>query len=208
MAYLVLIRHGKSEWNAKGLWTGWQDVDLTPEGHEEARHCAECLHDIQFDVAHVSSLKRAQQTLSEIKKKLNCEDLNVCISKAIDERNYGVYTGKNKWEVKEEVGDEKFTRMRRDWDEPIPEGETLKDVYERVVPYYIEHVKPDLCAGKNVLVVAHGNSLRALRKYLEEIGEHEVASLEIGTGEAYVYEIDTNGKVCSVDVRAKNENRV
>src|SRR5581483_9927569 len=112
---------------------------------------------------------RAQQTLSEIKKVLNIINVPSSASGNLNERNYGVFTGKNKWEIQKEVGEENFKKIRRSWDSPIPNGETLKDVYNRVVPYYEEQILPLLTAGKNVLVCAHGNSIRALIKYLDKI---------------------------------------
>jgi 2,3-bisphosphoglycerate-dependent phosphoglycerate mutase len=123
---------------------------------------------------------------------------------ALNERNYGVYTGKNKWEVKEEVGEEEFQNIRRGWEHPIPEGETMKKVYERVVPFYEKEVLPLLKEGKNVILAAHGNSLRALVKYLENLSIDDLMALEFGIGEAYVYDIDETGKVVKKEIRAKN----
>jgi 2,3-bisphosphoglycerate-dependent phosphoglycerate mutase len=111
------------------------------------------------------------------------------------ERHYGIHTGKNKWQVKEEIGEEAFQSIRRGWDTPIPEGETLKEVYERVKPYYEEHIKSDLMSSRNVLIVAHGNSLRALVKHLENLNEEEIVSVEIATGEVHCYTLNENGAV-------------
>lgn len=208
MAYLVLVRHGKSEWNALGKWTGFTDVSLDQAGREEARRAAEAIRDIPLDCAFVSDLKRAQETLAEMSQVLNTSDLPVVIDSALKERDYGAYTGKNKWEVQKEIGDEAFQRLRRGWDEPVPQGETLKDVYARVVPCYTARILPELEAGKNVLVVAHGNSLRALVKYLEHVPDEQVAMLEIATGEVYVYTIDAAGQVAGKDVRATHSNTV
>ncbi len=194
MAYLVLIRHGESDWNAKDLWTGLTDIALTEKGHEEANHAAKQLNDISFDVAYTSNLKRAQQTLDDILTELH-QSPPIHKSDALNERDYGIYTGKNKWEVKKELGDEKFLQLRRSWDHPIPEGESLKDVYGRVIPYYKEHIAKDLEQGKNVLVSAHGNSLRALVKYLENISDAQIPKLELATGEVYVYTIRRDGHI-------------
>lgn len=204
MATLVLVRHGKSEWNALSLWTGHTDVLLTDEGRAEARNAASALKEIPLDSAYVSDLKRAQQTLDEIKHALGRDDLAGKVDPALKERHYGIYTGKNKWQIAEEVGDEEFKRIRRGWDTPIPGGETLEDVYARVVPYYEQHIKPELQAGKNVLVVSHGNTLRALVKHLEQLSEQQVGDLEIGTGEAHCYEIDPDGVVIGKEVRSRN----
>lgn len=208
MAKLVLVRHGKSAWNALGLWTGWTDVDLTKDGIAEAKTAGETLKDIHFDVAYTSLLKRAKQTLEEIKGVIGQKDLLTIEDGALNERNYGEYTGKNKWDIQKEVGEDRFLRIRRNWDEPIPKGETLKDVYHRVIPYYQAEILPRLEKGENVLLVAHGNSLRALVKYLETISDEGIATLEIATGEAYVYDIDEAGKVLKKSIRASRENTV
>ncbi len=201
MAKLVLVRHGESEWNVKGLWTGWTDVPLTEKGRDEARHAGEELKGMQFDQAFTSKLIRAQQTLEEIKKVINAENLPTTESDKLNERSYGIYTGKNKWEVEQQVGNEKFTQIRRSWDYPIPEGESLKQVYDRVMPYYVEHIEPLLKEGKNVLIAAHGNSLRALIKYLENISDENIPHLELATGEVYIYDIDSHGQVAGKEIR-------
>jgi 2,3-bisphosphoglycerate-dependent phosphoglycerate mutase len=199
MAYLVLVRHGQSEWNALGQWTGLTDVELTQQGRTEARAAAKTLKDISFDAAHTSKLKRAQDTLGEILGELGQAELEAKKSAALNERDYGDLTGKNKWQVRDEHGEEKFMAWRRSWDYPVPDGETLKDVHDRAVPYYEKHILADLKAGKNVIVAAHGNTLRALVKHLEQLPEDAVPSLEIGTGEVYLYEIDEQTGV----IRAK-----
>lgn len=204
MARLLLVRHGKSEWNALGKWTGWTDVDLSEEGLAEARKSAEAIKDIRIDRVFVSELKRTTETYDEMKCVLGCEDLAPKKDGALNERDYGIHTGKNKWEVKEEIGEEAFQRLRRAWDEPVEGGETMKAVYERIVPYYEREILPDLKAGKNVLVVAHGNSLRALVKYLEGLTNEELASLEFGTGEVFCYDINEEGKVTGKEIRAGN----
>ncbi len=203
MAYLVFIRHGQSEWNASGLWTGQEDVGLTDKGVAEARKAAEFLKDIPFDKAYVSKHSRAQHTLKEVLDVLERHDLQTVQHPALNERHYGDYQGKNKWEIKEQIGDEEFTKLRRSWDHPVPNGETLKDVHMRVVPYYEEYILKDLKAGKNVIVSAHGNSLRALMKHLEDVADDNVHEVEIGTGEVLVYEIDQDGAVVGKDVRTK-----
>ncbi len=203
MAKLILVRHGKSAWNKLGLWTGHTDVDLDEDGHIEAEYAGKLLCDIDIHHAHVSHLKRTHQTLDGIKHGLGLgsEDLVPVKHHALNERHYGIHTGKNKWEVKEVVGEEEFMKIRRNWNHPIPEGETLKDVYDRVVPYYEGSIKPDLLAGRNVIIVAHGNTLRALVKYLEDITEERIAEVEIGTGEVYCYDIDTEGAVSGKEIR-------
>jgi len=201
MAILVLVRHGESEWNAKGLWTGWTDISLSEKGRQEAKTAAEALKDIQFDLAYTSILSRAKETLEIIKQTLGILDLQTIESPALNERDYGEYTGKNKWEIEKEIGEENFQKLRRGWYYPVENGETLKDVYERVVPYYQQEVLPNLEQGKNILISTHGNSLRALVKYLDNISDEDIANLEIATGEAVIYEINSSGKVTSKEIK-------
>lgn len=200
MAKLFLVRHGESEYNKLGLWTGKTDVGLVEGGYIEAEKAGEVLKKEKIDKVYVSSLKRTQETFNKIKEVCGKDDLVCQISNALDERDYGIHTGKNKWQVKEEVGDEEFQNIRRGWDTKIPEGETLKDVNARVVPYYEENIKKDLKEGKNVLVVSHGNTLRALIKHLEDLDEVKVCDVEVGTGEVNCYEVDEDGKARNREV--------
>lgn len=208
MAYLVLVRHGRSEYNDKGLWTGFTDIALNEEGKSEAHRTSEAIKDIKFNNAFTSLLIRAQETLDIILKDLEQDSIPVEKDFALNERDYGDYTGKNKWQVKEEIGEEEFQKLRRSFDYPIPNGESLKMVYERVVPHFEQQILPLLKEDKNVLISAHGNSLRALVKYLENLSNEEVANLEIRTGEAYVYQVDNEGKIASKEIRAQNEKAV
>ncbi len=203
MAYLVLVRHGQSKWNALGLWTGQRDIELTDQGREEARRAIEHLKDIPLHKAHTSKLIRAKQTLEEIKQALNQVELETVEHEALNERDYGDYTAKNKWEIADQLGEEEFTKLRRNWDHPVPGGETLKDVHARVLPYYEQEILKDLKEGKNVIVAAHGNSLRALMKHLDSQPEDKVHELDIGTGEVLVYEISEDGTVLGKEIRAK-----
>ena len=208
MAILILVRHGKSEWNKLGKWTGHTDVSLVEEGREEARQAGETIKDIRIDSVHVSTLKRAHETFREIKTALGRGDLEAKTHAALNERHYGVHTGKNKWHVKEEIGEEEFQRIRRSWDHPIPGGETMKDVHDRIVPYYTNRILPELLAGQNVLVVAHGNSLRALVKHLENMSNEKLGTLEFGTGEVYCYTLDAEGKITGKEIRAANPDKL
>jgi len=200
MANLILVRHGESQWNEKGLWTGLTDTGLTEKGKEEARFAGKKIKGLQIDFAYTSALLRAKQTWEEIKGVLGI-DVPTFAAVALNERDYGIYTGKNKWEIKKEVGDEQFKNIRRGWDVAIEKGESLKDVYARVIPYYQTEILSKLESGKNVIVVAHGNSLRALVKYLEKISDKDVENLEIATGQVYAYKIDEQGKIISKEVR-------
>lgn len=205
MAKLFLVRHGKSDWNKLGKWTGWTDVDLAEEGIIEAREAGKLLKDEVIDTVYTSELKRTHQTFHGIKEGAEKMDLTHTPHKALNERHYGIHTGKNKWEVKSEIGEEEFNNIRRGWDVRIPEGETLKDVHSRVVPYYEENIKKDLISGKNVLVVAHGNTLRALIKHLENLSDLEVANVEVETGEIHSYELNTLGDFISKEIKKKIE---
>ncbi len=204
MAKLFLVRHGKSAWNKLGLWTGWTDVDLDEDGINEALVAGELLKDEHIDTVYTSELKRTHQTFEHIKHGSGHHHLTHTPHKALNERHYGVHTGKNKWQVKEEVGEEEFQNIRRGWDTKIPEGETLKDVHARVVPYFEESIKNDLKAGKNVLVVAHGNTLRALVKHLENLDEQQICEVEIGTGELHCYHLDSEAQMTHKEIKTKN----
>lgn len=205
MAFLVLVRHGQSYWNEKGLWTGLTDIDLTKKGEDEAKKAAKLIKEIHFGAVFTSNLARAQQTLDIIKTILNIKAKEQK-NDALNERDYGDYTGKNKWEIQKEVGQEAFQKIRRSWDYPIPHGETLKDVYNRVVPFYQARIEPLLKDGKNVLICAHGNSIRALVKYLEHISDEEISNVELATGELFVYTIDETGRVVDKEIRGHREN--
>lgn len=207
-AYLVLIRHGRSEYNEKGLWAGWDEPPLTENGREDIRVAAETLKDIHFDLAYTSHLIRHQQTIYVLKKALNRKDLQVIINDSLLERNYGDFTAKNKWEVEKQIGKSEFTKLRRSWDYPVPNGESLKNVYDRVVPYYKNDILPKLKSGKNVVIASSGNALRSLVKYLENISDEDISKLEIATGEVYVYQIDEDGKVVNKEIRNQHENKV
>jgi len=208
MAKLILVRHGKSEWNKLGKWTGWTDIGLVEEGLEEARRAAQSLKDVKIDHVHVSTMKRAHETFEEMKEILGLMSVKPKVHEALKERSYGIYTGKNKWQVKEEVGEEEFMKIRRSWDYPLPEGETMKDVHDRVVPYYKEYMLPELMHGDNVLAIGHGNTFRALVKYLEGLSDEEVSDLEFGTGEVYIYEVDKTGKIIDKEIRASNPDKL
>jgi len=200
-SYLVLVRHGQSVWNAKDLWTGWTDVELSEKGRKQAEDAGHKLKDIHFDIAFTSALVRAKQTLEEIEIGKGQLKIPIVSDKALNERNYGDMTGKNKWEIKKEFGDKQFLKWRRGFDEPIPNGETLKEVYHRVVPYYNNEILPKLKSGKNVIIAAHGNSLRALVKYLENVSDEDIEILEIPVGQILVYQIDEDGKVVNKEIR-------
>ena len=186
--YLVLVRHGQSEWNAKNLFTGWKDPGLTENGTAEAIRAGKHLKSLglSFDVLYTSALVRAQLTGKIMLDELGQSDLETIEDKALNERDYGELTGLNKDEARENFGIEQVQVWRRSYDIPPPGGESLRDTYNRVIPYFKKEIKP-LLKDKNVLISAHGNSLRALVKYLDDISEADIIKLEIGTGEPIVY---------------------
>lgn len=193
---LVVVRHTESEWNETGKWTGITDVHLSQKGFHDAGKFGVALRelDIQIDQSFCSQQIRTLETLEGILDASQQFDVPIEREEAINERDYGGYTGKNKWEMKELLGEERFNKIRRGWEEPIPDGETLKMVYDRVLPFYKERVVPLLNAGKNVLIVAHGNSIRAMMKYIESLDTKQLESLEMLFGVIVVYDVDEDGK--------------
>ncbi len=198
---LILIRHTESEWNALGKWTGRTDVHITPEGRKQAASLGKIIKDIELHHAYTSEQLRTIETFAGIMEHATNAPLTLAHSPHLNERDYGSYTGLNKWEVLEEVGKDTFAKIRRSWDHPIPEGETMKMVYERAVPFYKEHILPKLLAGENVLVVSHGNTIRALIKYLEDISDEAIAETEMPFGTVLVYHVTPKGRHHSKEVR-------
>jgi len=190
---LVLLRHGQSQWNLENRFTGWVDVPLTEKGFEEARHAGELLQGFHFDKVYTSVLTRAHQTMDVVLEVMGVKDIPIERDQALNERHYGDLQGKNKAETAKEFGEEQVHIWRRSYDVPPPGGESLKDTAARTLPYFREHILPDLKAGKNVLVVAHGNSLRSIVMELDGLSRQEVLDLNLGTGVPYVYEFDKDG---------------
>ena len=193
MAILALIRHGQSTWNSEERFTGWTDVPLTSLGKEEARKAAGTINNHHFNLAFCSELLRAKETLNIILEE-NHLTLPIIYTHAINERDYGDLVGKTHAEVIKEFGKDKYNSWHRSWDSQPPHGESLKDTHTRVMNYFKEQILPELKKGKNVLVVASGNSLRALIKELDGISDKEIPYLEIPTGSASLYEVDSKGK--------------
>ena len=196
-ASLVLVRHGQSEWNEKNLFTGWKDPGLTAKGVEEAKSAGIQLRTegFQFDVMFTSDLLRAQKTGEIILKELGVTNLRVVKNQALNERDYGDLSGLNKDEAREKWGDEQVHIWRRSFDTPPPGGESLKGTAERVLPYFKKEILPQLLEGKNILIAAHGNSLRSLVMELDQLTKEQVVKLEIATGDPIYYEIASSGKV-------------
>lgn len=197
MVWLCLLRHGQSQWNLDNRFTGWVDIPLTDVGREEARTAAERLKSlgVRFDVAYTSVLSRAIETLDIALNVLGQTDLPVHKDQALNERMYGDLQGLNKAETAAKFGDEQVHIWRRSYDVPPPNGESLKDTQERALPYFRSHIEPDLRAGKNVLVAAHGNSLRAMVMALENLTPEQILSVEIPTGEPWLFSLDAELRV-------------
>ena len=201
---LALVRHGQSEWNLRNLFTGWKDPDLTPRGIEEARGAGRALkkRGITFDVAFTSVLKRAERTLAIIQAELGQPSLPVVRDAALNERDYGDLTGLNKDEARQRWGETQVLVWRRSFDIPPPGGESLKDTAARVLPYFEAEIRPKAMAGERVLIVAHGNSLRALIMALENLSGEEIVKRELETGIPIIYRLRENGGVDAPEVLA------
>ena len=197
---LVLVRHGQSEWNAKNLFTGWKDPKLTDLGIQEAIKAGDLLEtrNLKFDLMFTSDLFRAQETGRLILEQMNQTDIQVIEDQSLNERNYGDLAGLNKDEAREKWGEEQVHIWRRSFDVPPPGGESLKNTAERVLPYFELEIMPKVKEGLNILVAAHGNSLRSLVMELEKISSEEIVQLEIATGDPLTYEY-SNGDFVRVD---------
>lgn len=192
MALLVLIRHGESQWNLENRFTGWIDVPLTEKGKEEARRAGEKIRDIRFDKAYTSVLRRAIDTLDIVLQVINQPGLPVERDAALNERHYGDLQGLNKAETAEKYGKEQVHQWRRSYDIAPPGGESLKDTAARTLPYFEAHIVPDVRAGKNVLVSAHGNSLRSIVMHLDKLSKEQVLELNLATGVPIVYDLGSD----------------
>ena len=190
---LILVRHGQSQWNLENRFTGWTEIPLTAVGEEEARHAGELLKGYHFDEAFTSALSRAQETLRIILSVTGQTDVPIERDQALNERHYGDLQGLNKEETAEKFGKDLVHQWRRSYAVAPPGGESLKDTRDRVLPYYEAHILPLLKAGKKVLVVAHGNSLRALVMVLDNISEQDIPDLNIPTGAPLRYLFDAQG---------------
>jgi 2,3-bisphosphoglycerate-dependent phosphoglycerate mutase len=194
---LVLVRHGQSEWNLKNLFTGWKDVDLTDTGVSEARAAGKRLkaHDLQFDVAFTSDLKRAQRTLDLILEEMDQTGIPITRNLALNERDYGELVGLNKDDARKKWGDEQVLQWRRSYDIPPPGGESLKDTVARALPYFVQEILPCVLRGERTIVAAHGNSLRALVMVLERLTPEGILKRELATGVPIVYRLNADSTV-------------
>ena len=194
---LVLVRHGESEWNKKNLFTGWRDVDITEKGIAEARAAGSALkgQGLRFDVAFTSALVRAQHSLDLMLDELGQWSIPVFKNQALNERDYGELSGLNKDDARKKWGEERVHIWRRSYDVAPPGGESLKDTAARVLPYYIHDMLPRVLRGDNVLVAAHGNSLRALVMVLENLSPQAIVKREIATGTPLIYRLNADSTV-------------
>lgn len=199
MGQLLITRHCESEWNLLGKWTGTTDVHLSENGFKQAAQLGEALKSIKLDYAYISQQMRTRETLEGILDASGQIEVPYQRSADLNERDYGDYTGMNKWEVRDKVGEEEFNSIRRDWDHAVPNGETLKMVYERAVPFYQSVILPRLREGQNVLIVAHGNSIRALIKFIEDVSDADIAHVEMPFGTIINYHVSEDGKKVARD---------
>ncbi len=198
---LILARHQESEWNKVGRWTGSHDLHLTGLGFKKSEDIGLLIKDVSIDCAFASMQVRSIETLSCILNTCGVVEIPTEHSAALNERDYGDYSGRNKWEMEEALGEEEFKKLRRGWEYPIPNGETLKMVYDRVLPYFLDTILPNVREGKNVLIVGHGNSLRALIKYIESISDEVIADIEMPFESVIIYELTEDGHSLSKEVR-------
>tara|TARA_B000000437_G_scaffold135177_1_gene98124 strand:+ start:649 stop:1281 length:633 start_codon:yes stop_codon:yes gene_type:complete len=194
---LILVRHGQSEWNAKNLFTGWKDPGLTEQGVSEAKNAGKLILEqkIEFDVMYTSMLSRAQKTGDIILGILNHKEIPIIKNEALNERHYGSLAGLNKDDARKKWGDEQVHIWRRSFDIPPPDGESLKDTADRVLPYFETEIMPKVISGSSILIAAHGNSLRALIMKLDSISPEDIVKLEIPTGAPIQYEFTPDGIV-------------
>lgn len=199
---LVLVRHGQSDWNLKNLFTGWKDVGLSEKGIAEAKAAGQKLKakGLQFDIAYTSALTRAQHTLKLVLDELGQPGLETIRDQALNERDYGELTGMNKDDARQKFGAEQVHIWRRSYDVAPPGGESLKDTLARALPYYMKLIQPDVLSGKRVLVVAHGNSLRALIMAIEGLSPEQILKRELDTGVPVVYRLGADSRPLSVEV--------
>ena len=195
---LTLIRHGQSTYNLENRFTGDADVPLTPLGKEEAVQAGKKIKGYHYDFAYTSMLARAEESLQIILKEIEQTTIPIKRNKALNERRYGELQGLNKAETAEKFGEAQVLIWRRSYDVRPPSGESLEDTYHRTIPFYKSEIEPELLAGKNILVVAHGNSLRALVMYLEKIGKEDIFKLNIPTGIPRNYSFNNKLQVRSI----------
>ena len=194
---LILVRHGQSEWNSKNLFTGWKDPGLTELGIKEAKDAGKLIANkgILFDLMYTSMLTRAQKTGDLILQEMRHPEITIIKNEALNERNYGSLAGLNKDDARKKWGDDQVHIWRRSFDIPPPDGESLKDTAERVLPYFKSEIMPKVIEGSSILIAAHGNSLRSLIMELDSISSEEIVNLEIPTGAPIQYIFNEDGSI-------------
>ena len=194
---LILVRHGQSEWNSKNLFTGWKDPGLTELGIKEAKDAGKLIADkgILFNLMYTSMLTRAQKTGDLILQEMRHPEITIIKNEALNERNYGSLAGLNKDDARKKWGDDQVHIWRRSFDIPPPDGESLKDTAERVLPYFKSEIMPKVIEGSSILIAAHGNSLRSLIMELDSISSEEIVNLEIPTGAPIQYIFNEDGNI-------------
>ncbi len=202
---LILVRHGLSVYNDQNRFTGWKDVELNEQGINEAKQAVSLLEEINFDMAFTSKLKRASDTLSLILKGIE-QDIPIEKDLALNERDYGDLVGQNKAEASKKFGDEQVQIWRRSYDIPPPGGESLKDTADRVIPYLNKKILPEVYSGKNIIVSAHGNSIRAIVMELKEFTPEEILKTEIGWCEPWIFEFE-NEKLINLEIKARPNSK-
>lgn len=202
---LLIARHHESQWNKRNVWTGSRDVHITEYGKEMSYEMGLQIRDFHIDQAICSQQHRSKETLDEMLRAMGKRDVPVMRSAAVNERDYGIYTGKNKHDMEVEFGHSEFEHLHRDFDYPIPDGETLRMVYDRAVPFYLQTIVPMLHTGENVLLVSHGNTLRSLMKYIESISDTDISTVEMPFSTVYIYRVDEEGRLVSRDERFVGE---
>ena len=205
---LIIVRHGESEWNKADLFTGKKDVHLTGEGFKISESLGSLIKEIKINRVFTSMQARSIETeVCMMSGMGNCGTENICYSSALNERDYGDYTGVNKLDEEKKIGKEEMGALRRAWDYPIPNGETLKMVYERAVPLFKKEILPVLKTGENVLVVSHGNTIRSLIKYIEKISDQDIEKIEMPFNEVFIYELDQDGHMLNKEIRKVGDEK-
>ena len=198
MPQLVIFRHGQSVWNLENRFTGWVDVELTDKGIQEAKEAGKKFNNFNFDYGYASEFRRTKESLMIALKECCQENIPVVFSRELNERRYGDLQGLNKSETAEKYGTEQVRLWRRSYDVAPPNGESLKDAASRIIPYFEKEIKPKLSIGKNIVISAHGNTMRSIIMYLENLSPGQISQLEFSTGEMRLYEFDNNMSIKNI----------
>jgi 2,3-bisphosphoglycerate-dependent phosphoglycerate mutase len=198
MPQLVIFRHGQSVWNLENRFTGWVDVELTDKGIQEAKEAGKKLNNFKLDYGYVSEFRRTKESLMIALKECCQENIPVVFSRELNERRYGDLQGLNKSDTAEKYGAEQVRLWRRSYDVAPPKGESLKDAASRIIPYFEKEIKPKLSIGKNIVISAHGNTMRSIIMFLENLSPGQISQLEFSTGEMRLYEFYNNMSIKNI----------